>query len=548
MEADQLSGRVIDGKYKVDRLLGRGGMGAVYVGTHMQLERNVAVKILRAELVADSNAAARFAREARAAARIEHPNAVNVYDFGQLEGGGAYLVMEYVDGVSLRQVMRQRGPLPLALVVDLVGQIAGAVAAAHARGIIHRDVKPENVMVRTEEDGRLTAKVVDFGLAKLLSGDTLTQLSNQSEIIGTPRYMAPEQFSGDTVDERVDVYAIGVVLYELLAGRTPFEGSFTEIIGKHLYAPPPPLASFDAGVPEEVEQVALRALSKDPAKRQPSAAELARELARAAWSASAGAAEGTRLMPRAAATAPQDFERTREDAIPTARFPGRITDPEDAGLETRYAADGREEETRVRADTPLPTVHVPDGPPAALPAAGGHVAAAPRRNIRVPVAIVLAAAAAVGAALWATSPDTPQQAPRQQAPAAAPPAPPAPPTPKVEANAAPPAEPAPQPAPQPAERPARRAPDRAQDREGTGHPEAPDPDDFEIVIPEIAEEHMTPAERRKLRRDIQRQIQERKRAIDEANKARQKALDQAERDRQKAMEESDPEAKPRKRP
>jgi serine/threonine protein kinase len=273
-------GTVIDGKYEVERLIGRGGMGAVYAARQLQLDRAVAIKVLRAELVADSSAVARFSREARASARLEHAHAVRVYDFGTLEGGSAYIVMELLEGQSLRAMMRRSRLLPVDAILQVMWQAASAVAAAHALGVVHRDLKPENVIVRLADDGALTVKVLDFGLAKLLSGES-TQLTHPAEVIGTPKYMAPEQFGEGKTDERLDVYALGVILYELLAGRPPFDGTFGEIVGKHLYAEPPTFASLGLEVPEAVERVVRRALAKDPKERTPSAADLARDLLRA---------------------------------------------------------------------------------------------------------------------------------------------------------------------------------------------------------------------------------------------------------------------------
>jgi len=275
---EQLIGTVIDGKYRLDRVIGNGGMGAVYGGTHVQLGRNVAVKVLRSDLVIDDTLHARFVREARASARIEHPNAIRVYDFGALDDFGTYLVMEFADGVSLRQLLADRGRLSLDLALDLLQQAAAALDSAHANGIIHRDVKPENMMVCFGADGRPVLKVVDFGIAKLLSSDGTTQLTRPSDLIGTPRYMAPEQFTGEEIDGRIDVYALGVVLYEMLAGRPPFEGTFSEIIGKHIYAVPPPLG---VEIPEEVARVVYRALAKSPDERPQSPIELASEFAEA---------------------------------------------------------------------------------------------------------------------------------------------------------------------------------------------------------------------------------------------------------------------------
>lgn len=272
-------GTVVGAKYEIQRLIGKGGMGAVYAARQLQLDRQVALKLLRSDVTADEAAVARFHREARAMARIEHPNAVRVYDFGETEDGAAYIVMEFVEGIPLRVMLRRARILPLDVVVEVVWQAAAAVSAAHAQGIVHRDLKPENLIVRLGDDGAIAAKVVDFGLAKLLAGDA-DQLTSPSEMIGTPRYMAPEQFTGDDLDERVDVYALGVIIFELLAGRPPFEGTFSEVVGKHLHMDPPSFASLGLEAPAGVEVVVRRALAKRPAERPASVADLARQFVR----------------------------------------------------------------------------------------------------------------------------------------------------------------------------------------------------------------------------------------------------------------------------
>lgn len=280
MSADpDRSGTIIDGKYELQRLIGRGGMGSVYAARQLQLDRQVAVKLLRHEVVADERAVARFNREARATARIEHPNAVRIYDFGATDDGGAYIVMEFVEGIPLRVVLRRSRVIPSDVVLAILWQAALGVAAAHAQGIVHRDLKPENLIVRTGDDGAITVKVVDFGLAKLVEGDT-DAITSPAEMIGTPRYMAPEQFSGAAPDTRVDVYALGVILFEMIAGRTPFEGTFSEVVGKHLYTEPPPFESLGVEVPPGVEAVVRRALAKRPGERTDSVLELARAFAR----------------------------------------------------------------------------------------------------------------------------------------------------------------------------------------------------------------------------------------------------------------------------
>ncbi len=264
---DQLIGTTIDGKYRLDRIVGNGGMGAVYAGMHLQLNRHVAVKVLRTDLLPNQTMIARLEREARASARIEHPNAVRMYDFGTLPAFGSYLVMEYVEGVSLRRLLSDRGRLPVDLVADVVSQTSAALETAHANGVIHRDVKPENLMVSFSDDGRPLVKVVDFGIAKLLCSDGATQLTRPSDVIGTPRYMAPEQFTGEEIDTRVDVYALSVVAFESVTGRAPFEGTFSEIIGKHIYADPPSFESLGVDVPADVERVVRMGLAKSPDER-----------------------------------------------------------------------------------------------------------------------------------------------------------------------------------------------------------------------------------------------------------------------------------------
>jgi eukaryotic-like serine/threonine-protein kinase len=508
-QPDRLIGAVIDGKYEVTRLVGQGGMGAVYAGIHLQLDRPVAVKTLRAELLADPSAAARFAREARAAARIEHPNAVHVYDFGQLDGGGAYLVMEYVEGVSLRAWMRDQGLLPVAVVVSVVGQIAAAVAAAHARGIVHRDLKPENVMVR-EEDGRPVVKVVDFGLAKLVSSEATSQITRPSELLGTPKYMAPEQFASEgLVDERVDVYALGVVLYEILAGRTPFEGTFNEVVGKHLYADPPPIASVapaDVDVSRELEEVARRALAKNPVERTPTAAEFARELAEA-WSRSNAPTDVPALptlpLP-GAATSPDSFALpTVASPAPTIRPPAaQPSDPSD--FVTRYAERPSDESTRVRAPAGAPT-REQTPPPTRLVAVPEPV----RRGRAVAWAAGIAVAVvATTVGFWASR--SPAPTPVSPPPAAAPVV--ERPAPVVEAPP-PPVDVKPQtaqPPPQRAERPARKASSVPAPRPVAPAPQppappqtAPAPQPPETARPD-GRRRLTPAERR-LRRMIRRE-------------------------------------------
>ncbi len=224
--------RVVDGKYRLDRRIGRGGMGAVFEATDLRLGRHVAVKLLTGMALGDGSAVRRFEREARAVARLDDEHVVAIHDYGTVGEDGAYLVMEMVEGATLRDEMRRRGPISGALAAEWFGQIFAAVRAAHEAGIVHRDLKPENVLISHAPDGRPRVKVVDFGLAKTaLPGDASVDCVTQPGIVmGTLGYMSPEQLMGDPVDERGDVFSLGVMVAEAVFGRRPFaSGSWADV-------------------------------------------------------------------------------------------------------------------------------------------------------------------------------------------------------------------------------------------------------------------------------------------------------------------------------
>lgn len=271
--AHALIGEVLAGRYRVERLLGSGGMGSVYRAEHVHMRKAVAIKVLHREMTYLPEVVARFEREAVAAARIEHPNVAAATDFGRLDNGAFYLVLEYVEGQSLRALLKQEKQLSSVRALHIARQIADALAAAHQAGIVHRDLKPDNVMLLNRDGDPDFVKVLDFGIAKVSVEDQSAQpLTQLGSIFGTPEYMAPEQAQGLPVDGRADLYTLGVLLYEMLAGKTPFiDDDMVVVLTRTLTAEPPPL-------PEHVEPalqlLVKELLAKSPAGRVQSAAEL----------------------------------------------------------------------------------------------------------------------------------------------------------------------------------------------------------------------------------------------------------------------------------
>ena len=282
---DDLLGKVLAGKYRIEERLSEGGMGTVYRGTHVLMDKTVAVKVLRTSLASDEKIVARFSREARAASRISHPNALSVTDFGEDEGGIVFLVMEYLSGKTLKEVIRDEGPMPLARVVEITRQVGGALEAAHAQGVVHRDLKSDNIMLLSSAGGDY-AKVLDFGIAKIKEpeGEYDPGLTAPNLVIGTPQYMSPEQCSqAGEIDARSDIYSFGVILYEMLVGHVPFTGeSPTVIMLKHLQEPAPSVLDERNDLPGAVGRVITRALAKVPENRYQTIEELLEDLTLAA--------------------------------------------------------------------------------------------------------------------------------------------------------------------------------------------------------------------------------------------------------------------------
>jgi serine/threonine protein kinase len=285
-EVDSLPGTVVDGRYKIEKRIGEGGMGIVYSATHAMLGKKLALKVLRGEVARDPDVVQRFITEAQSATSIGHENIIDISDFGRLPDRTVYFVMEYLDGEALTKLIRRGGSIPVREAVHIIRQIASALGAAHTRGIVHRDLKPDNVYL-IKRGGAATAnfvKVLDFGIAKV--GGASSKLTKTGMVFGTPHYMSPEQAAGQTVDQRTDIYALGVIMYEMFVGKVPFDAdTFMGILTKHMFEPPIPPSQASSGSGNRLgalEDITLKALQKKPEQRYQSMAELLADLDRVA--------------------------------------------------------------------------------------------------------------------------------------------------------------------------------------------------------------------------------------------------------------------------
>ncbi|WP_234412584.1 Stk1 family PASTA domain-containing Ser/Thr kinase [Nocardioides sediminis] len=407
--ADALVGRLLDGRYRVGGRIARGGMASVHEATDIRLDRTVAVKVMHPGLGDDDDFAQRFVREARAAARLNHPHVVAVYDQGD-DDGTVFLAMEYVPGHTLRDVIRKESPMSPLRALDLLEPVVSALAAAHRAGLIHRDVKPENVLIGDEAHGG-AIKVADFGLAKAVSADT-QHTATGGVLIGTVSYLAPELVVDGRADARADVYAAGVVLYELLTGRKPHEGeSPIQVAYRHVHEDVPAPSALQPGLPAYVDALVARATSRDRTQRPADAGVLLHQVHRVTQALREGVADDPELaadlLPVALVDPHVPDEEESEDTTPepfdavematlSARLQPPPGDPR-AGIVDAAHHTTAFDRTAVRTEPPA-------GPPAVRrPSTPAPVVTTPRRrSVRGPLALVLAVllVAGLGGGAW----------------------------------------------------------------------------------------------------------------------------------------------------
>jgi len=382
-------GTVLVGKYRVERVLGQGGMGIVVAARHEQLDDRVAIKLMLPAVAANPEAVTRFVREARAAAKIKSEHVARVSDVGTLETGEPYMVMEYLEGADLSALLQHHGRLPVEQAADYLLQACEAIAQAHELGIVHRDLKPANLyVVNNRRDGLPFVKVLDFGISKMASSAVDSSMTKTSALMGSPLYMSPEQMnSARDVDLRSDIWSLGVIFYELLSGQPPFNGdTLPQVCAQILTAPIPDVRRLVPELPDGVTQVLYRCLERDPSRRFGNVDELATALAPfspwGTWKRSSKLANtGARTTPGVAATSTPGAGSGTHAAwgetaptLPVQRFPWLLAA---AGLVLLVGGAGVAFALRSKPEAPTADVATAAGPPAAVTATAAPTGATP---------------------------------------------------------------------------------------------------------------------------------------------------------------------------
>jgi serine/threonine-protein kinase len=399
---DPLLGRVIKGRYRVERLLGRGGMGSVYLAEQLSVGRKVALKVLRGDFARDDGFVARFRQEAKLVAGLNekrNPRVTLVHDFDQAEDGSVFIVMEWLEGRLLNAVIQAEGPLPLPRAVRLATQIAEGLDAAHRADVIHRDVKPQNIMVLDPGDD---IKLMDFGIARLRDSGR-TSLTRAGTMMGTPDYMAPEQIEGQEITDKTDIYAFGIVFYEMLVGSVPFRASSqAAVLTKQLQEQPVPPSRLRPDIPEDVEAIILSALEKDAARRPRSMGEIVRALHAVSHRLADGGAAGSSLGEPTIFVDSRPARPVQTAAVTEQLSPGSTLAEPRAPLEPAVGMTLVEAEALERA----------------APRAPARRAALPWKGILVGGGAAMALAAAVGLVVYLVSVPPPTPPPVASTPAA----------------------------------------------------------------------------------------------------------------------------------
>lgn len=439
-DTEVLPGQILAGKFRIEQVLGRGGMGVVVAATHIQLEERVAIKFLLPEALKNAEAVRRFEREARAAVKIKSEHVARVTDVGQLETGSPYMVMEYLSGMDLGQYLERHGALTVTESADYLLQACDAIAEAHSMGIVHRDLKPANLFRIVRSDGTPSIKVLDFGISKVAADNSMTMTSS---MMGSPYYMSPEQMtSSKTVDHRTDIWALGVILYELLTGKVPYGGdTVPEVCAQVLTNPPPNPAELNSDVPPELTAVIARCLSKQREGRFDDVAAFAMALVPfGSENASFVAARISRVLGVTQTVSPSRAVRHTQSNLGAAAGAGAATsalgtksDAVDPGAQTTLGGSANTQEFDLAPPTKKPNGALIGAAAAAILLIGGGGVYALSGGDEEPGFEANAAGPALGASPSAPEPARPApEKPVEVAPLEPPPAAPKPPEPSTE--------------------------------------------------------------------------------------------------------------------